>query len=410
MTDQHRATPEQWALVASAAADGSATHSCLLELRDRIAAQASQFRGAMEKVPTIGQAQPAGGLADWSTLPGIANGLPNLDLASLAAATSDHERAAINMASCPSVDRIPDFAGAAPRPTPEPRPTSAPDAIVRRVEALEATQHAHADVSRLSDAEREQFYAELAKPGTWRPLDIETTYGSKAAVDAAQILRAPMVVEGTFEHGGETYRFKAKPEPKSAMAELRATSAPDAMTDEQLKIARELGYYNTVATMIANCNTLKTTPKITTDYETFVLLQCWYEGDSNLVDGSFVACGDIESLKLLVPPEAELFMPWQDVPDDGHYGDKRKRFRIALAPFFHEFNPPCTRATPASAEAQPAGGLVERVATVITLAKTSRAAAEDVLSEVAQAALQMHPDKNLTWERVAQWLEQEADQ
>lgn len=99
------------------------------------------------------------------------------------------------------------------------------DAIVRRVEALEATQHAHADVSRLSDAEREQFYAELAKPGTWRPLDIETTYGSKAAVDAAQILRAPMVVEGTFEHGGETYRFKAKPEPESAMTELRAASA-----------------------------------------------------------------------------------------------------------------------------------------------------------------------------------------
>jgi hypothetical protein len=33
-----------------------------------------------------------------------------------------------------------------------------------RVEALEATQHAHADVSRLSDAEREQVTQELAKP------------------------------------------------------------------------------------------------------------------------------------------------------------------------------------------------------------------------------------------------------
>jgi hypothetical protein len=33
-----------------------------------------------------------------------------------------------------------------------------------RVEALEATQHAHADVSRLSDAEREQATQELAKP------------------------------------------------------------------------------------------------------------------------------------------------------------------------------------------------------------------------------------------------------
>jgi hypothetical protein len=36
------------------------------------------------------------------------------------------------------------------------------DAIVRRVEALEATQHAHADVSHLSDAEREQVTQESA--------------------------------------------------------------------------------------------------------------------------------------------------------------------------------------------------------------------------------------------------------
>jgi hypothetical protein len=37
----------------------------------------------------------------------------------------------------------------------------------------------------------------------------------------------------------------------------------------------------------------------------------------------------------------------------------------------------------ASAEAMPAGGLVERVATIITRATTSREAAEDVLGEVA---------------------------
>jgi len=95
-----------------------------------------------------------------------------------------------------------------------------------RIEALEATQHAHADVSRLSDAEREQVAQELAKPAAWRPLDIETTCGTEAATATAQqILRAPMMVEGTFEHGGETYRFKAKPERADAMAELRAASA-----------------------------------------------------------------------------------------------------------------------------------------------------------------------------------------
>jgi hypothetical protein len=95
-----------------------------------------------------------------------------------------------------------------------------------RIEALEATQHAHADVSRLSDAEREQVTQELAKPAAWRPLDIEITCGTEAATATAQqILRSPIVVEGTFEHGGETYRFKAKPERESAMDELRAASA-----------------------------------------------------------------------------------------------------------------------------------------------------------------------------------------
>jgi hypothetical protein len=107
-----------------------------------------------------------------------------------------------------------------------------------RIEALEATQHAHADLSRLSDAEREQVTQELAKPATWRPLDIETTCGTEAAIATAQqILRAPRMVDGTFEHGGETYRFKAKPERVDAMAELRAASAEarptvkDSLTD-----------------------------------------------------------------------------------------------------------------------------------------------------------------------------------
>jgi hypothetical protein len=93
------------------------------------------------------------------------------------------------------------------------------------VEALEATQHAHADVSRLSDAEREQVTQELANPAAWRPLKIETTYGSDAAADGAQIMSAFMVVDGTFEHGGETYRFKAKPEREGATPELPASSA-----------------------------------------------------------------------------------------------------------------------------------------------------------------------------------------
>ena len=59
----------------------------------------------------------------------------------------------------------------------------------------------------------------------------------------------------------------------------------------------------------------------------------------------------------------------------------------------------------ASAEARP-GGLVERVTTIISLAKTSRGAAEDVLSEVAAAA------KNLrftTAKALIDWLERESE-
>ncbi len=103
-----------------------------------------------------------------------------------------------------------------------------------RIEALEAAQLEQADVSRLSDAEREQMAQDLASPAAWRPLNVETTYGSGDAADAAQILRSPVVVTGTFKHGGETYRKITNrieiealernvttPEPRAASAEAR---------------------------------------------------------------------------------------------------------------------------------------------------------------------------------------------
>jgi hypothetical protein len=119
------------------------------------------------------------------------------------------------------------------------------DAIVRRVEALEAAQQDKLDrlialdaadptpdpamylnTNRNNNADpQDNKHLSVTELRAWRPLDIETTYGSEAAADAAQILHAPMVVEGTFDHGGETYRFKAKPERESAMTELRAASA-----------------------------------------------------------------------------------------------------------------------------------------------------------------------------------------
>jgi len=64
----------------------------------------------------------------------------------------------------------------------------------------------------------------------------------------------------------------------------------------------------------------------------YVLLRCWYEGDSNLVDDSFVAAG-LERDKLVenckvANPHAEIFMPGMEVPDDGCYGASPDRFRI----------------------------------------------------------------------------------
>jgi hypothetical protein len=133
------------------------------------------------------------------------------------------------------------------------------DAIVRRVEALELAHRIQsgtltsAERAELGVVTRVQLEAAMLRSAsdarqtamtelraasaeaqpTWRPLGIETTYGSEAAADAAQILRAPMVVEGTFEHGGETYRFKAKPEREAPMTELRAASAEARPTVKQ---------------------------------------------------------------------------------------------------------------------------------------------------------------------------------
>jgi hypothetical protein len=55
----------------------------------------------------------------------------------------------------------------------------------------------------------------------------------------------------------------------------------------------------------------------------------------------------------------------------------------------------------------PAGSVVERV--MDELGHYGDGAARAAILEVAVAALQMHPDKNLTWERVALWLQQEAN-
>ena len=60
----------------------------------------------------------------------------------------------------------------------------------------------------------------------------------------------------------------------------------------------------------------------------------------------------------------------------------------------------------------PAVGLLKRVADVIKKGpwRSHQDEARAAIREVAAAMNQMAPDKNLTWERVASWLEREASQ
>ena len=63
----------------------------------------------------------------------------------------------------------------------------------------------------------------------------------------------------------------------------------------------------------------------------FVLLGCWYDGDSCFIEDSFVACSEcIESLVDHANREGDctIARPEESLPDDGCYGDKRRRFRI----------------------------------------------------------------------------------
>lgn len=57
----HKATPEQWATQQRWAADGGGTHTCILELRDRIAALEA---AANSSAGLTGSPAPAGGLVE----------------------------------------------------------------------------------------------------------------------------------------------------------------------------------------------------------------------------------------------------------------------------------------------------------------------------------------------------------
>jgi hypothetical protein len=74
----------------------------------------------------------------------------------------------------------------------------------------------------------------------------------------------------------------------------------------------------------------------------YALLQCWYEGDSNLVDDSFLGIfSTVEKAEAAVPHEegveVQVFLPGQKVPDDGQYADARRRYRIIPVTVDHRY-------------------------------------------------------------------------
>jgi hypothetical protein len=56
------------------------------------------------------------------------------------------------------------------------------DPLVARVEALEATQHAHIEAKAAEAGARCAVEQMRSRPGSWQPLKVETTYGSAAAI------------------------------------------------------------------------------------------------------------------------------------------------------------------------------------------------------------------------------------
>jgi hypothetical protein len=60
-----------------------------------------------------------------------------------------------------------------------------------RIEALEATQHAHIEAKAAEAGARRAVEQMRSRPGSWQPLKVETTYGSDASIPKLSEHRAP---------------------------------------------------------------------------------------------------------------------------------------------------------------------------------------------------------------------------
>ena len=91
--------------------------------------------------------------------------------------------------------------------------------LLHRIEALEATQHAHVDLSHLSDAEREKTLKSITNPGRFEALQpaqlAQPNHLEKA--DSSLVARVAFAITG--ENGGP---MNWRPEARAAIREVAA--------------------------------------------------------------------------------------------------------------------------------------------------------------------------------------------
>jgi hypothetical protein len=144
-SQSHRAAPELWAAAERFGQNTMDMANCFLELRARIEALEAMHADKLDRDD------------------------PTPD-----SAMTDYERVAANMATCPSVDKIPDFTGTSPT-TPELRASSAearPAGLVERV-ALAIDSSCPQDEYVIADCR-----AAIREVATWLETESEGHLGS----------------------------------------------------------------------------------------------------------------------------------------------------------------------------------------------------------------------------------------
>ena len=129
-----------------------------------------------------------------------------------------------------------------------------------RIEALEATQHAHIEAKSSEAGARRAVEQMRSRPGSWQPIKTETTYGSDAFIPALNehcwsdwwkgalvrdIGNRPVTVKGSFDYCGKSYSYKTEAEPAADAIDVdRVLALQNQIRDGTLTLANALKEIN----------------------------------------------------------------------------------------------------------------------------------------------------------------------